>query len=69
MAKESAVDSVNCVEAMFTISRDIGAHCAEDAGPVFSPEAAGDLLLDFYHAYTSFDQVVVKRDVEVIHEG
>ena len=69
MAKESAVDSVNCVEAMFTSSGDIGAQCTEDVGPVFSPKAAGVLLLDFYHAYIAFDQVVVKRDAEVIHEG
>ena len=63
------MDGINHVDAMFTGSRDIGAQCTEDAGSVFCTKATGDLLLDFDHAYIAFDQVVVKRDAEVMHEG
>ena len=69
LVKKGVVDGINCVEAVFTGSRDIGTNRTEDMGSVLCTKATGDLLLDLYHAYIAFDQVVVKRDAEVIHEG
>ena len=69
MVKKGVVDGIDGVEAMFTSSRDVGTNRTEDVGPVLCTKGTGDLLLNLYHAYIAFDQVVVKRDAEVIHEG
>ena len=63
------MDGIDGVETVFTSSRDVGTNRTEDVGPVFGTKAARDPLLDLCHPHIAFDEAVVKRDAEVIHEG
>ena len=69
MVKESIVDGINGIEAVFASSRDIGTDGTEDMGTLYCTEGAGDFLLDLYHAHIAFDQIVVKGDAEIVHKG
>ena len=69
MVKESVVDGIKGIEAVFASSRDIGTDGTEDMGTVMSTEGAGDFLLHFNHTHIAFDQIVVKGDAEIVHKG
>ena len=69
MAIAFIVDGIKGIEAVFASSRDIGTDGTEDLGTLMCTEGAGDLLLDFDHTHIAFDEVVIKGDAEIIHEG
>ncbi len=53
---------------MLTSSGYIAANAAESSGAESAPEATGNFLLNFRYSKVSFGEIVVERDVKIIHE-
>ena len=69
LAVESRLNRINNGEGVFHRRRNITADPAESVSALMAPKGAGDFLLDFDRPNIPFRLIVVKRDVEIVHEG